>query len=313
MGDLIRQVLVKGLMPVLAVLSWQACPAQEPPADAAVDVVVEKVDSLATGFGAAFDQAAVPELLECFAPQCEMIDEAGTMYVGKEEIGALLAGFFDRYPGARLSVNVETIRMLGDGLAMEEGTRSISVGGEAVAETTLRYLAVFSRIDGAWKISSIRDFPENVPARPADFLQPLAWLAGDWINEGSDARVDIHFGWSPDGNYLLGEYTVEAEGQPRQTTSQRIGWDPLRQQIRSWTFDSDGGFSEAFWAAAGDSWLIKSSAVLPDGQPASASLRITPTTADQFTMSGTDRVVGGGTDDDFEVVITRKPVAAGSR
>lgn len=287
---------------------------QDPgPAEAgqAADVVVENLGSLAPGFAGAFDRADIAGLLDQFAPQCELIDEQGAIYAGREEIRELLASFFERYPGARLTVNVETIRQLGDSLAIEEGTRSIAVGDEVIAATSLRYLAVFTRINGEWKIASIRDFPENVPAVPADFLRPLAWLVGDWVNEGSDSRADIHFRWSEDGNYLLGEYTVETAGEAARKTSQRIGWDPQRRQIRSWTFDSDGGFSEGFWATAGDGWVIKSTAVLPDGSPASATLRIVPQSEDRFLMTGSDRTTGESAADNFELVITRRPAPAG--
>ena len=31
------------------------------------------------------------------------------------------------------------------------------------------------------------------------------------------------------------------------TVTQRIGWDPAAKQIRSWEFDSEGGFGEGTW------------------------------------------------------------------
>jgi hypothetical protein len=53
--------------------------------------------------------------------------------------------------------------------------------------------------------------------------------------------------------------------------SQIIGWDPHSQTIRSWLFDSDGGFGVGRWSGAGDRWTVQSLNVLPDGRRASAT------------------------------------------
>ncbi len=41
-------------------------------------------------------------------------------------------------------------------------------------------------------------------------------------------------------------------------SSQRLGWDPVQQKIRSWTFDADGGFSEGYWTPTENGWIVKS-------------------------------------------------------
>ena len=53
--------------------------------------------------------------------------------------------------------------------------------------------------------------------------------------------------------------------------TQVIGWDPAAGTIRSWMFDSDGGFGEGTWSKKGNRWLIKFKQVLPDGRKASAT------------------------------------------
>src|SRR4051794_36937394 len=49
-----------------------------------------------------------------------------------------------------------------------------------------------------------------------------------------------------------------------------IGWDPLHQEIRSWVFDSRGGFGEGFWSRSGNEWVVEASGVLFDGRQASS-------------------------------------------
>jgi hypothetical protein len=96
-------------------------------------------------------------------------------------------------------------------------------------------------------------------------------------------------------------------------SSQRIGFDPLTGKVRSWMFDSDGGFADANWTPVEDSWVIKSSAVLPDGLTGSATVTVTPIDKDHFTLKGTERIVGDERDDDFEFKVARQAPAAGAR
>ena len=55
------------------------------------------------------------------------------------------------------------------------------------------------------------------------------------------------------------------------------------------------------------SWIIKSTAVMPDGQTGSATIVMEPAGKDKFVMKGLDRIVGDDTQSDFQVTIVRKP------
>ena len=81
--------------------------------------------------------------------------------------------------------------------------------------------------------------------------------------------------------------------------------------MRSWAFDSDGGYGDAHWTAIDTGWVLKSSAVLPDGQTGSATLFIEPVDKDKFVMRGFDRIVGDETNDDYRS--DHRPKAAGSQ
>ena len=74
---------------------------------------------------------------------------------------------------------------------------------------------------------------------------------------------------------------------------QIIGWDPAAKTIRSWTFDSDGGFAEATWSFKKDRWLIHNNGVLADGRKASAVNIMKPIDANAFTWQATERTAGG--------------------
>ena len=106
---------------------------------------------------------------------------------------------------------------------------------------------------------------------PHDRLKDLEWMVGEWVDEGSGFR-------GPGRLPVVGGrelpdpiFTVKSQGKPVMTVSQRIGWDPLARQIRSWEFDSEGGFGEGRWSRDGDRWVIKHTGVRPEGTPASST------------------------------------------
>ena len=83
-------------------------------------------------------------------------------------------------------------------------------------------------------------------------------MVGDWIDEGADSVVRLHCQWSEDENFLFRTFTVKRQGKPVMTVTQRIGWDPVARQVRSWEFDSEGGFGEGKWSRDGERWVVKS-------------------------------------------------------
>jgi hypothetical protein len=92
------------------------------------------------------------------------------------------------------------------------------------------------------------------------------------------------------------------------TGTQRIGWDPLAKKIRSWVFDSEGGFGEGVWTRDGKQWIVKRTGVTRDGKIASATTIITRTSKHRMTWQQRDRIVGGEkTPDTGKIQITRKP------
>ena len=76
------------------------------------------------------------------------------------------------------------------------------------------------------------------------------------------------------------------------TVHQRVGWDPLAKQFRSWEFDSEGGYGEGRWSRDGDRWVIKHTGVRPEGVTASATNIMTRERPDLVRWISTDRVLG---------------------
>ncbi|MDX1947289.1 MAG: SgcJ/EcaC family oxidoreductase [Pirellulaceae bacterium] len=263
----------------------------------------------------AFDAGNSAEMAAMFLPQGELIDETGTIYQGQKELAAAFAKFFEKYPGAKLAVDVESVRSLGQYLAIEEGTRYVVVKGKEGDENRahLRYSAVRVKSAGPagqWYIASCREFTADPIPTPHERLMPLSWVVGDWINEGTDGVANISYRWTEDGNFLLADFHITITGKLALKSTQRIGWDPLTGKVRSWLFDSDGGFAEGTWTMVEDGWVVKSQTTNPDGTVGSATITISPKDKDHFTIKGTDRIIGDARAPDFEIAIARRPPVA---
>ena len=168
-------------------------------------------------------------------------------------------------------------------------------------------MAVRTKQGDRWPLASYREFSDDPLPTPTEMLASLDWIVGDWIDESPEGKTQISYRWTEDGNFLIGEYNLSVGGQPASKSVQRIGWDPVEGTLRSWTFDSDGGFSEGEWLGTDDGWVVKSEATLPDGTIGSATVTIRPSDADHFVVESTDRIVGGVEESDFKLVIARKP------
>jgi uncharacterized protein (TIGR02246 family) len=279
------------------------------PAQGQENAVIDSVRTVAEEGATLFNAGKVDELTAMFLPEGELIDEEGVVYQGQQEIKDLFSGFFAKFPGSRLALDIESIRLTGP-VAIEEGTRTITTN-DGATRSQFRYIAVRVKSDSGWKIASFRDFSDDPVPTPHEYLQPLAGLVGDWINEGADGKVAISYRWSEDKNFLLGEFQVTSPGNPTTTSSQRIGWDPQAGTIRSWLFDPDGGFTNGQWTVVEDGIVIKSSSVNPDGGTASATMTIVAVDKDHFSIKGTERIVGDSREPDFEITVTRRPPTAG--
>src|SRR5262249_43443821 len=147
-------------------------------------------------------------------------------------------------------ISVESIRFIGPNLALEVGTTKETFTPAEPPDYD-RYTVLHVKQDGKWLMALARN-QEGPAATGHERLQPLAWLVGDWVDDGGSVVVRSSCRWSADGNFLLQDFKLEINGRNAMNVTQRIGWDPLGKRIRSWVFDSEGGFGESLWTRDGD-------------------------------------------------------------
>ena len=227
----------------------------------------------------------------------------GPLLMSAGAVIGLLAGLFAAAPKKRLEVIIEAIRFVGADLAVEEGTTKETFAPGEVPESD-RYTVLHVKRDGKWLMALARE-TEGEARTGHEQLRPLDWLVGEWVDDGGSVVVRSSCRWSEDGNFLLQEFNLQVAGQDAMRVSQRIGWDPLAKRVRSWVFDSEGGFGESVWTRKGDSWVIKATGVRPDGKTASATNVLVPAGKDGYVWRSADRVVGDEVVAPLEVKVVR--------
>jgi len=306
-------VAILGLVGLTLVASDTKKPATKPapkpqaprvsPDDGGVETSIKKS---AAEFAEAYAAHDAKAIANGFTPDGEFINEEGQVLSGRKAIEAHFEGLFSSLPDARVRLKVDSVKLVAPNVAIEEGTAD-SMITDAEEVQTSRYVALHVQQNGQWLIARSRDFPtESVPPSHHDRLRSLEWLVGDWIDESPDALVHTTCRWADGENYLLQEFSARFGNRPLMNGSTRIGWDPLAKQLHSWTFASDGGFSEGLWTRIDGAWVMKASGVTGDGRTTSATTIIRHVDGDTFSWESRDRVVGDEIQDDISPIIVKR-------
>jgi uncharacterized protein (TIGR02246 family) len=256
----------------------------------------------------AFRNRDVAALAALWAPDAIYVSSrTGDRLQGREAIQRELESVFAEDENVAIDVSVSSIRFLTHDVAVEEGVARVTRGDEPPSRTT--YSAIHVKRDGQWLLDSIRETELPSPPSNFEYLESLDWMVGEWVDEDENARIETRCQWTKNKNFLTRSFTVEIEGRIELEGTQVIGWDAANGRIRSWVFDSDGGFGEGNWSQQGDRWVINGKATLPDGRTGSSVFIITKIDNDSFTWQSVSREVDGEILPNVEpVTIVRKPV-----
>ena len=199
-----------------------------------------------------------------------------------------------------MNLTVKTIRFIRSDVALGEGTSEVTT---AEGTDKGRFSAAWVKADGKWLITSARDLPtEGETATP---LQGLNWLVGNWQSDGNKTPVSISCHPALGKAYLNVDFTIRrADGD--MSVMYLFGFDPVSEQVKSWTFDSAGGYGEAFWTRDANQWVGRAIGVLPDGGSGSATYVLKYINDESFVLQMRDRQVAGQPLADSETKYVRK-------
>jgi uncharacterized protein (TIGR02246 family) len=267
-----------------------ATSARSQPRDAAADEAA--IQQSVAEYVQAFNARNAAALAEKWTAGAVYIDRGtGEQVVGRAAIAGQFTELFKAQPELKLAVSVESIRFLSPSVAIEEGTARFWLPKGEPDE--VEYTAVHVKHDDRWLLDRVTDAAKVSAPSHHEQLKSLDWMVGGWIDDAEGATIETQCNWSKNQNFLIRSFKVAVGDRIEMAGMQVVGWDPSAKTIRSWTFDSDGGFAEATWTQKKDRWFVRNIGVLADGQKASMLNVIKPIDADSFTWQTIERTVGG--------------------
>jgi uncharacterized protein (TIGR02246 family) len=243
----------------------------------------------------AFNRQDAKALAAFWSPEATYVYPLTGMELnGREAIEQHFASIFADGTSAKLEATTESVQFISPGVAVEHGSAKLFREGQGPEEAT--YTAIYVKRDGQWLLDRLTDTdPEELVASPSHYekLKALEWLVGNWRDEDEQATVVTECHWAKNNNFLVRSFTVQVEDRIDMAGMQVIGWDPSTNMIRSWVFDSDGGFGQGTWTNKGDRWFVQQSGVLADGRKSSAVNIITRVDENTCTLQSVNRTEDG--------------------
>lgn len=259
-------------------------PTAHSPANADDTKAIQKVQA---AYVKAFNAGDAKALAAFWSVDGEFVDDEGKTFRGRSAIEKEFAAFFAETKGPTLAISTDSLRFVSPGVALETGTARVARGSDDDASTT-SFSIVHIKKDGQWQLASVRETP-YVPASNYDQLRDLEWLVGSWTAQSGGRTLEQTCEWTAKRNFLTRKYTVkDAEGSTR-TGIQIIGWDPMLGVVRSWVFDSDGGFGSERWTRDGQRWILEANSVTRDGAEVTATNILNRIDHDHFTWQSVRR------------------------
>jgi ketosteroid isomerase-like protein len=238
---------------------------------AAADVAA--IRAAASAYRASLAKGDMDAVRDAWTADGDIVDGWGNLLSAKE--ASSIGGGTKAAARPEFRVGETRLRFVTPDVALEDGSVDAILPGTKLPIEGW-FTAVWVRQGGGWKLAGVRE-SERPVAPTADMLEDLDWMVGRWVlvTEGAAAgeatpSMEMTVRWDAGRTFLVREAKLtsrEADGEPSVVEmEQRIGWDPAVGRIRSWSFSTDGSRGEATWFRDGDSWVVRGSAVLPDGK-----------------------------------------------
>ena len=218
--------------------------------------------------------------------------ETGDEAVGHDAIADQFAAILANLGDAKLAVDVKSIVFLSPTVAMERGTARVVNKSEKEPKET-DYTAIDVKRDGKWLLDRVSEEESPVVHSNYDRLKDLEWMIGNWVDQDDHSSVEMKCKWTKNQTFIMRQFAISVADRLDMSGIQLIGWDPSTGKIRSWVFDSDGGFGEATWTKKGNRWIINAVATMPDGRKTSAINIMTMLDKNSFTWQSTGRELDG--------------------
>jgi uncharacterized protein (TIGR02246 family) len=257
-------------------------------------------------FVAAFDRADAKAIAALWTEDGDYTDESGTKFSGREAIEKEYAKFFAANPGHKIRLAIDSLKLLGDGAAIEDG-RAMLDPAPAGAPATSKYTAIHVKVNGQWLMATVRDTRVESASAYRN-VADLEWLIGTWTAEEHGAKSESVCRWVADKSFVERSYTVTHADGTTASGVQVIGWNPQGGHVQSWNFTSDGGHAIGVWTPREGGWAAEIRGVTGDGTLTTATNLLTKLDENAYVWQSVNRAAGGQPlPDTDEVVLKRRP------
>ena len=251
-----------------------------------------EITKTAEAFVEAFQKGDAKAVAAFWTPDGDYVDENSRVLKGQKAIENSFAELFAAKKGLKVRIDVASLRFPAPDLAIEDGTSTV-FAPDGTAPSRARYTNVLTKTDGHWLLSSVREAAYSEPSN-YEHLRLLEWAIGEWVDEGAKGPAGrISFDWVPGQNFIISTRMVDFKDASLDNGMQVIGWDPVSKQIRSWSFEADGGYGDSVWAKDGAKWIIRSNSTISDGSKVTATNIVTPVDEDTVTWQLKDQTLNG--------------------
>jgi uncharacterized protein (TIGR02246 family) len=280
--------------------------AQPDPAAAEISLIRAGSES----FVAAFNNHDARALAALWTKQGEYVDDSGRAITGRDAIEKDYAAFFAENPDVKIRITVDSVRVLSDDVAIEDG-RGIVDPPPPGAPGVSKYTVVHNKVDGKWLMASVRDaWIEAEVTRQS--VADLDWLIGSWVAEEYGLKNESICRWVANDQFVERSYTTTAFDGSKMSGVQLIGWNPLTGRIQSWSFDPDGGHDFGVWMPMHDGWTAEMRGTTGEGLPTSSVHLLRRLDENAYVWQSVERSVGGTPLPDTNEVVIKRQVAATS-
>ena len=224
-----------------------------------------EIRQVADAYVAAFNARDAAAVAELWTEDGELVDQAtGQCIRGRSRILKAMKSVLAGAPGMEAETVSLAAQPVAPDVALAQGLSRFAPKTGAVE--TSAFVALYVRRGGQWKIHRVWQTPVK-PNPHYDELADLAWMIGRWSSQADGRTTANVCRWGKNRTFITRSFEVTDGSGLVGKGTEVIGWDPAERRIRSWTFDSRGGFAECLWAQKDGHWHPGE---ITDHKPASA-------------------------------------------
>lgn len=269
------------------------------------DEDLSQIRAQSQAFIAAFNKRDAKAVAALWTKDGQYVDDTGRTFAGREAIRKGYADFFANNGKAEIRIMIDSLRLLSDDAAIEEG-RAVLEPAPAGDPGMSKYTAVHVKVDGKWLMASVRDTWIETPSAHQN-ISDLEWLIGTWTAEEHGNQCESVCRWVANKSFVERKYTITHFDGAKTSGVQLIGWNPREGHVQSWNFSPDGGHAVGVWTPEQGAWRAEMRGVTGDGTPTTSINLLRRLDDNAYVWQSIQRTAGGvALPDTDEVVMKRQ-------